>query len=171
MDNILYIILMIVIIIGSRVLKSFFNKTAKQKLDAKPDKMDEYQAINDEEDTGKGEKSVLEELFKDYFIKKENQVYNKTAVLKEESIKKEDISPLDIEIKKLKETKVEKKVIQEEEIVIEPEVKNPVISSENKIEDNILDKEPPLDRIKKLNYMEQAIVLSEILGKPKGFDI
>ena len=32
-------------------------------------------------------------------------------------------------------------------------------------------KEASLERVKKLSYLKQAIVLSEILGTPKGLDI
>lgn len=166
MENFIYIIFMIIIIIISSAIKSFFKKAAKQKYNNSSNFENQEQInVKNEEDTEKNESSILEQLFNDFTIKKESQVYNKAATLKNESI-----SPLDIEIKKYKEPKVDKKII-EEGIKIEPEVKKPEKYSEKKFEENIIDKESSLDRIKKLSYLEQAIVLSEILGKPKGFDI
>ncbi len=166
MDNIVYIILMIVIIIGSRVFKAFFNKAAKQRLNTNENKIEDDQANYDnEEDAGKNEQGILEELFKDFTIKKDSQVYNKTSSLKQESN-----LPLDTEIKKYQEPEVDKKTFKEE-IEFEPEVKKPFKYSEKAFEDDIINEESSLEGIKKLNYLEQAIILSEILGKPKGFDI
>lgn len=166
MENFVYIIFMIIIIIVSNIIKSRLKKAAKQKgssnFEIQP------QTDNEIEDAAeKNESSILEQLFKDFTVNKESKESYETISLKQEV----NLPPAK-EIKKVQGIKLDKEIIKEDEkIEIDPEIKKPAAYSEKTFEDNVANVELPFDRIKKLNYMEQAIVLSEILGKPKGFDI
>ena len=179
MDFIVSLFFILIMIIFSGVFRTLISKSVKKKFDQSTvNDNDDRLTINDNTSYDKEvireeeKKPDILDLFEEYSLKKKNEVYNKDTYLNRNIISLNDKG--EIEVKKEKEEIIHKrKMIQKEKLQSR---KNEMRASlMDKIgEDHIalaIDKEPALKRIKKLSYFKQAVILSEILGPPKSFDL
>jgi hypothetical protein len=165
-------------IVVSGVFRSFLSKKVKKNLDQKPVTEDEDYVFNNninyEKETKQEEekKPDLFEMFEEFSLKRKNEVYNKDTYInrntisyntkeKEEVIKEQENREQRLNVKEKQRTQFDKE-------------RTLYTLHKNKDEQeyaSTIKKQSALDRIKKLSYFKQAIVLSEILGPPKGLDL
>ena len=178
MDFILSLFFILIILIFSGVFRTLLSKSINKKLSQNTSNEDDEQiTYNDNTDYEKEitkseeKKTDLRELFEEYTLKRKNEVYNKDSYINKNTITFDNR----VKAEKLKGKKdiIRKSRFKKEEVLQSKE--REFLNSLNKknTQENValsLDKKPALDRIKKLSYYKQAVVLSEILGPPKGLD-
>lgn len=184
MDFILSLFFILIIMIFSGVLRTLVNKSVNKRADESSNRDDEFPTFNDNTNI---EKEVQEEqkpepkregvqdlveLFQEYSIKKKNEIFSKDSLLNKYTTSSYD-NDSDKKIKLKEKIKQKRKINQEE---FDQAQKREVLDSLNKKEEQekisaSVKKVPALEKIRKLSYLKQAIVLSEVLGRPKGLDI
>jgi len=178
-----------IIFIFSGVFKNFIKKSVNKYEDENSGKDEESSIFNDnthveeefdkynlfhqyKRDSQEIEEQELEtqretihdsaELFQDYSLKKKNETFSKDSYLNKNMTSFYDND-------RNKKTK-QKKQYNQAEIAQEQKIEG--LDSLNKIEDITVSakKGSALDKIKKFSYLKQAVLLSEVLGRPKGLD-
>ena len=178
-DFLMSLFFILIMIIFSGVFRTLLSKNVKKKFDQTSDNEADNEIIyndntNYEKEIKQEEvrKPDIIELFQEYSLKKKNEIFSKDAYINKNTIyldQKEKENR-----KKEKENIVSKRKLKQKEKSQSYE-RETLVSLNKKIEDDSisssLDKEAAFERIKKLSYFKQAIILSEILGPPKGLDL
>ena len=173
----LFFILIMIIVSG--VFRKLLSKKITKKLDqdSNTDEDETYvynDNIHSEKEANKEEekKPDLFEMFEEFSLKKKNEVYNKDTYINRNTITQKIKGKA--EERKEKEKESQRLNIKEKQRV-QLEKKRALHTLKKEFDDqeytSSFKKEPTLDRIKKLSYFKQAIILSEILGPPKGLDL
>lgn len=182
MDFILAIFFILVVTIFSGVLRSLVNKSVNKNANGSSNRDEELPTFNDntyvEEEIEEEQKPEIKkeglhdliEMFQEYSLKKKNEVFSKDSYINKYTTSSYDNQ----KPKKVKEKTKQKSDF--DQVKFDQEQKKEVLDTLNiaKEQENILDsakKVSALEKIKRLSYLKQAIVLSEVLGRPKGLDI